>query len=125
MPVDFVVMLKNPAVLLRLEGLTLLAASVAAYWHIGGQVWPFVILLLAPDVSMLGYAFNVRVGAPFYNAAHTVVVPLGLAAAALVTGHAAVLPYLLIWLAHIGMDRVFGYGLKYPTHFQDTHLQRL
>ena len=118
-------MRKNPSVLLGLEGLTLLAASVVAYWHLGGQLWPFVILLLAPDLSMLGYAFNVRVGAPFYNAAHTVTLPLGLAAAALVTGYAAALPYLLIWLAHIGMDRVLGYGLKYPTHFQDTHLQRL
>lgn len=118
-------MLKNPALLLRLEGLTLLVAAVLAYRHLGGGVWPFVILLLAPDVSMLGYALNVRVGAATYNAAHTVIVPLGLAAAALVTGQTLALPYVLIWIAHIGMDRVLGYGLKYPTHFQDTHLQRL
>jgi hypothetical protein len=31
----------------------------------------------------------------------------------------------LIWFAHIGMDRTVGYGLKYPTSFKDTHLQRV
>ena len=31
----------------------------------------------------------------------------------------------LVWLAHIGIDRALGYGLKYPTHFEDTHLQRV
>ena len=28
----------------------------------------------------------------------------------------------LVWLAHIGMDRLLGYGLKYDDHFQHTHL---
>ena len=31
----------------------------------------------------------------------------------------------LIWLGHIGMDHALGYGLKYPTAFGDTHLQRV
>jgi len=31
----------------------------------------------------------------------------------------------LIWIAHIGIDRVLGYGLKYPTAFKDTHLQKV
>ena len=31
----------------------------------------------------------------------------------------------LIWLAHTGADRLFGYGLKYPTAFKDTHLSRV
>ena len=35
------------------------------------------------------------------------------------------LTYALIWTAHIGMDRLLGFGLKYPTRFQDTHLQRI
>jgi hypothetical protein len=33
--------------------------------------------------------------------------------------------FALIWLAHIGLDRTLGYGLKYPTFFEDTHLQRV
>jgi hypothetical protein len=30
-----------------------------------------------------------------------------------------------VLVAHVGMDRAVGYGLKYPTHFKDTHLQRI
>jgi hypothetical protein len=118
-------MLKNPVFLLRLEGLALLAASALTYSHLNGNWWQFFLLLLVPDLSMLGYAFNVRVGAVVYNFAHTSTLPLALAAAALFTHHVEALPYLLIWLAHLGMDRVLGYGLKFPTHFQDTHFQRL
>jgi hypothetical protein len=118
-------MLKNPVFLLRLEGLALLAASALTYSHLNGNWWHFFLLLLVPDLSMLGYAFNVRVGAAVYNLAHTSALPLALAAAALLTHHDVALPYLLIWTAHLGMDRVLGYGLKFPTHFQDTHLQRL
>lgn len=118
-------MLKNPVLLLRLEGMALLVTSVVTYSHLGGNWWQFFLLLLLPDLSMLGYAFNVRVGAVVYNSVHTSILPLSLAAAALVTHHEVALPYLLIWTAHLGMDRVLGYGLKFPTHFQDTHLQRL
>lgn len=118
-------MLKNPVFLLRLEGLALLASSVLVFWHLGGNWWHFFLLVLVPDLSMLGYALNVRTGAAVYNFAHTSVIPIALAAAALVTRNEIALPYALIWIAHIGLDRLLGYGLKFPTHFQDTHLQRL
>jgi hypothetical protein len=120
-----VAMLKNPVFLLRLEGLALLAVSVLVYWHLGGGWWMFFGLLLAPDVMMLAYALNPRIGAAAYNSVHTWTLPLAVAVGAVATDYRIVLPYALIWLAHIGMDRVLGYGLKYPTHFQDTHLQRL
>jgi Domain of unknown function (DUF4260) len=29
------------------------------------------------------------------------------------------------FITHIGVDRAIGYGLKYPTGFKDTHLQRV
>jgi Domain of unknown function (DUF4260) len=118
-------MLKNPSVLLRLEGLMILIASVALYMRLDGNLWRFFLLLLVPDVSMLGYAVNVRVGAVVYNAGHTMTLPLALAIGGLMGGMPQVIPYALIWTAHIGMDRVLGYGLKYPTYFRDTHLQRL
>ena len=34
-------------------------------------------------------------------------------------------PFVLIWTAHIGIDRLLAFGLKYPTHFSDTHLQHV
>ena len=31
----------------------------------------------------------------------------------------------MIWLAHIGIDRALGYGLKYSAGFGFTHLGRI
>jgi hypothetical protein len=119
------VMLKQPSVLLRLEGFVHCAASVALFFHLGGTLPHFLLLLLVPDVTMAGYALNVRVGAVIYNAGHTLALPVALGGAALLTNRLELVPFVLIWTAHIGMDRMLGYGLKFPTYFADTHLQRL
>jgi hypothetical protein len=124
-PADIFPMLKRPSFLLRLEGLTLFTVCLLAYHHLGANLWHFFLLLLVPDLSMAGYVLNVRVGAATYNAGHTLAWPLAGIAAAWLTGTGMLIPYALIWLAHIGLDRVLGYGLKYPTHFHDTHLQRV
>ena len=118
-------MLKQPSVLLRLEGLVLFAVSVAMFLHLGGMLWHFLLFLLVPDITMIGYALNVRVGAVVYNLGHTLAWPVALGGAALFTNHPEYVPFILIWTAHIGMDRMLGYGLKFPTYFADTHLQRL
>ena len=74
---------------------------------------------------MVGYLGGTRVGTTSYNAAHTYVGPVVLGATAVVTGTDAAAEIALIWLTHIGFDRALGYGLKYPSAFKDTHLQRL
>lgn len=114
-----------PKTLLMLEGAAVLVVSIAAYFHLGGH-WPLLaLLILAPDLFMLGYAINTRIGGFVYNTAHTYVAPLVLAAAGYgLHTHAAIL-IALIWSAHIGMDRMLGYGLKYPGSFKDTHLQHV
>ncbi len=117
-----------PRRLLRLEGLVLLIAAIAAYRALGGG-WPvFVALFLVPDLSMLGYLAGKRVGAATYNAGHTLLSPAMLAAAGLAVGAGANTVWLelaCIWAAHIGLDRLLGYGLKYATGFLDTHLGRV
>lgn len=117
--------LSLPALLLRLEGLVVLVGSIALYAHQGGDWLPFVVLLLTPDLSMVGYTVNARVGALAYNAAHTYALPALLMALALAAGLPLLVQLALIWFAHIGMDRTVGYGLKYPTDFKDTHLARV
>ena len=108
--------------LLRLEGLAILAAAVAVYAFIGGS-WPlFALLLLAPDLAMIGYRFGSVAGAAAYNAAHTYLAPAALGAAGLALGAPTMQALALIWIAHIGLDRALGYGLKYTTGFGDTHL---
>ena len=71
---------------------------------------------------MIGYVVNARLGAIAYNTVHTYVGPLLLAAYAFGLGHQRLLWPSLIWIAHIGLDRTLGFGLKYPTQFKDTHL---
>ena len=116
---------RAPSLLLRAEGLAILIACVALYGDQGYGWLLFALLFLAPDASMLGYLAGTRAGAAVYDAAHTTIVPIALGVAGHVAGAEVAVQLALIWLAHIGLDRVLGYGLKYPTAFKDTHLQRV
>lgn len=108
---------------LRLEGLLTLLAATYLYSR-GGHSWAvFAALFFVPDISFTGYLAGPRAGAIVYNLAHSYAGPLLLAGAALVTGRT--LAVALIWAAHVGFDRALGYGLKYPTAFEDTHLGRI
>jgi Domain of unknown function (DUF4260) len=110
--------------LLRLEGLAALAVSLALCAH-AGYSWPvFALFLLAPDLSMLGYLAGPRAGAAAYNLFHTYVLALALTLAGFFGALPALTAAGLILIAHIGLDRALGYGLKYSTAFGDTHLGR-
>ena len=111
--------------LLRLEGLTLFAGMVLLYWMWGGSWWVFVILFLAPDLSFIAYLSDPKTGAIVYNAAHSYMAPVALLTAGLAAGEPLTLSLAMIWLAHIGIDRALGYGLKYQSGFGFTHLGRI
>jgi hypothetical protein len=114
-----------PAHLLRFEGLAVLVGAIILY-HDADYSWLlFVALFLAPDLSMIGYAGGSAIGALTYNAVHTYVLPIALGLAGVLGDSSTASAIALIWLAHIGADRLLGYGLKYPTAFKDTHLQRV
>jgi hypothetical protein len=112
-------------VLLRLEGLAVAVVTIAVYARSGQSWWLFAALWLVPDLSMLGYRVNSCWGARIYNAVHTYVLPVLLVFTALVTGGTRVIPFALIWINHIAVDRLLGYGLKYGNGFGWTHLGRL
>jgi hypothetical protein len=118
-------MLTRPRILLHIEGFVVFALALAVYWRIEGNWLLFVVLILAPDVGMLGYVRDTRLGAAVYNLFHTHAAALVLAGVGFLMGDALLESLGLIWVAHIGMDRACGFGLKYPTHFKDTHLGRL
>jgi hypothetical protein len=112
----------GPAILLRLEGVALLLGAALLYGRRGAS-WPlFGLFLLAPDPAMLGYLAGPRVGAALYDLVHALPLPSLLPAAGLLADAPWLVAAGLIWLAHIGMDRTVGYGLKFPTGFKDTHL---
>lgn len=117
--------LTHPRLLLRLEGGALLVAAVGFYWAMAGTWWVFLAAFLAPDLAILAYLVNARAGSVAYNATHTTIVPLALAALAAVLGARAAALAALIWLAHIGLDRLLGLGLKYAGGFRETHLGKV
>jgi hypothetical protein len=114
-----------PRLLLHFEGLVLLVSAAVAYFHLDYSTLAFFLLFLAPDVSIVAYAMGPRIGALAYDVVHTTVPGVALAAIGLVSDSGLAIQLGLIWLAHIGADRALGYGLKYPSSFRDTHLQRV
>ncbi|MGH3070879.1 MAG: DUF4260 domain-containing protein [Gaiellaceae bacterium] len=114
-----------PRALLHAEGAVVFVAATVLYFNADEPWWLYLALALAPDISMVGYVAGARIGAATYDAAHTYAVPVGLAAVGVLAGWDGVIAVALVWIAHIGVDRAFGYGLKYPSHFKDTHLQRV
>jgi hypothetical protein len=115
-PVDLVV---------RFEWVSAAAAAIVFYAMSGVSWWLFALLILAPDLSMLGYLAGPRVGAVAYNALHILIAPLVLAIAGILLAGPITTAVALIWIAHIAIDRALGYGLKLPTGFRDTHLGRI
>jgi hypothetical protein len=110
--------------LLRAEGGAALAASLAAYHALGYPWWLFLATLLAPDLAAVGYLRDPATGASVYNLAHTYLAPFILAAIGYELGPPILLALAAVWTAHIGLDRLLAFGLKYPTAFRDTHLSR-
>ncbi len=117
--------LSGPAALLHMEGLALAVVAIALFARADGNWLLFVVLILAPDLSALGYLAGPRVGSIVYNTVHTEALPAALALFGLLGGSQLALWLALIWLCHIGADRFFGFGLKYATEFKDTHLNRV
>ena len=111
--------------LLRLEGLTLFAGMTLLYGVWDGSWWIYALLFLAPDISFAGYLAGPKPGAIIYNAAHSYLAPMAIMTSGFATGSPLVLSIAMIWLAHIGFDRMLGYGLKYAEGFGFTHLGRI
>lgn len=110
---------------LHLNGAAILGAAIVGYATLEASWWLFFALLFVPDVWMIGYLANPRVGAELYNVGHSLVIPALLIGAGLVASslHLAVETG-VIYAAHIGLDRVLGFGYKYPTEFSDTDIGR-
>lgn len=108
--------------LLRTEGAVLLAVSTYIYAEYGRSWILFAVLILAPDIGMLGYLADTRVGAVTYNLVHTYLGPGVLLVVGVAADSSLTYSIAFIWLAHIGLDRALGYGLKYPDAFTHTHL---
>ena len=109
---------------LHAEGAAALVAGGLIYNALGGD-WLFALpLLLLPDVSAIGYLGGPRLGSFTYNLVHNWAVGLGVLGIGAWLQSNPLLFVGAILVAHVGMDRLVGYGLKHTTGFKDTHLQR-
>jgi hypothetical protein len=113
--------------LLKLEELaqTALALYALSFYNLGLSAWIWAILFFVPDVGMLGYLANPKIGAFTYNLFHHKGIALVLLATGYFLSLEIVLSIGLLLFAHASFDRIFGYGLKYETSFKDTHLGSL
>jgi Domain of unknown function (DUF4260) len=113
-----------PLVLLRSEGVALLAMAVILYGRSGRSWWLFVALLPTPDLGLLGNLWSRRAGAVAYDLTHTFMPPAALGVVGVLSGSGLVVALALIWFAHISMDRALALGLQYPDGSGCTHLSR-
>ena len=111
-----------PKLILRVEGLAVLAVACFFYARADYSWGMFALLFLVPDVSMVGYLVNKHLGSILYNLAHNYITPAALLVYGEHTSSEILVFCALIWIAHVGFDRLLGYGLKYKTAFKYTHL---
>lgn len=97
--------------------------TIIFFVGVGGFAWWWLIVLFVVfDISAVGYVVNNKIGALTYNIGHSLIGPIVLATIYIVVQNQSILFITLLWLFHIFVDRALGYGLKYQTGFQHTHL---
>lgn len=111
--------------ILQLEGAAIFALSLFIYTYFGGSWWLFGALILAPDLAMIAYTFGAKAGAFCYNLVHIYIFPATLAVSGIYLNDNMFIHIAIIWFAHIGMDKMVGYGLKYSSSFKHTHFDRI
>ncbi|MBP7961093.1 MAG: DUF4260 domain-containing protein [Caldilineaceae bacterium] len=108
--------------LIKLESLALFVLGIFLFSTLDYAWWWFPVLLLTPDLSMIGYVAGSKIGAALYNVVHHKGVGIGIyILGALMSSQLAMLIGVILF-AHSAFDRIFGYGLKYTDAFQHTHL---
>lgn len=108
--------------LLKLEEIAIFSLCVFLFNKLNFAWWWFPSLLLLPDIGMIGYAINPKIGAFTYNLLHHRLIAAIVAFYALTYGNEYGQLLAIILFAHISFDRILGYGLKYEDSFNNTHL---
>ncbi|WP_374990824.1 DUF4260 domain-containing protein [Acinetobacter rudis] len=109
-------------IILRLENLCIAIIGLSLYYHFAFDWMFFLYCILLPDLSILAYAFNNRIGALSYNLGHNYIFPSLLILLCIFLSQPILLSIGLIWIIHIGLDRALGFGLKHAHNFKSTHL---
>jgi hypothetical protein len=108
--------------ILKLEELAMFALSAWALYFINAEWWYYLLLLLGPDISMIGYIGGNKMGAFMYNLFHHKGVAVVIFVIGLLLPDRIIEMTGIILFGHSSMDRMFGYGLKLNEGFKFTHL---
>ena len=113
--------------ILNLEEAVMTAISIylLTIYNLHLSFWIWAILFFSPDIGMLGYLINTKVGAVVYNLFHHKGIAIALAAAGYFLHNDVMTAIGILLFAHSSFDRVLGYGLKYEDSFKHTHLGSL
>ena len=111
--------------ILKLESLCIFLSSLFVYHYLGGSWTLFVLLFFTPDLSILVYIFNKKIGAIFYNLFHMYLWFFLLVIIGFIIKNNLIISFGVIYASHISFDRMIGYGLKYPDSFKNTHLSKI
>lgn len=107
---------------LKIEELAQVILGIFLFSKLEYAWWWFPVLLLTPDIGMIGYLFNTKIGAFTYNAFHHKAIAIILGLSGFYLNNSLLILIGVILFSHASFDRVFGYGLKYPDSFKNTHL---
>jgi hypothetical protein len=110
---------------IRLEALFVFIFSLYCYFLFGGNWLLFFAIWIIPDIGMIGFLKNKKLGAICYNITHTYLFSISFIIAGYFLNHDLLLALGFIFTNHIGLDRFLGFGLKYSSGFKDTHIQHL
>ena len=111
--------------LIKWEEAAMFALSIVLIAPLPYAWYWWLVWILAPDLSMIAYLGGDVTGAIGYNLVHHKGVAIAVYILGLYTAHPALEYAGMILFGHSCMDRAMGYGLKYFTGFQDTHLGKI
>jgi hypothetical protein len=113
--------------ILKLEeaAMTAMGIYLLSMYNLNLPFWVWIILFFTPDIGMLGYFINTRIGSFTYNIFHHKGIAIVLAAAGYHFGNDVLTAVGILLFAHASFDRIMGYGLKYEDSFKNTHLGSL
>ena len=112
---------------LKLEEIAMAAIGIylLTIYNLNMSIWIWLLLFFSPDISMLGYIVNAKAGAITYNIFHHKGIAIVITAVGYFMNVEVVLSIGILLFAHSSFDRMMGYGLKYFSSFNDTHLGKL
>lgn len=114
-----------PKIIVRTENLLIFFLGIVLFHNFSNNWILFILSFLLPDVSMVGYLVNKRVGSITYNFIHNYILCLILIFLGFVFQQLFLMITASILFSHVGIDRFFGFGLKYSKNFRETHIQKV